>query len=102
MPMQTRLRTAGLWMVNGFVLLESLRDVDVWGVPGGTLEEGESAADGCVREYQEPPLKFGWFSLDGLAEVTLVPGWPGEVLPRLGDGTVFLSTREEEPAPFRA
>src|SRR5437773_6679222 len=51
--METRLRTAGIWMADGYVLLESLADVDLWGIPGGSLEPGKSLEAGCLREYRE-------------------------------------------------
>jgi len=47
------MRTAGIWIERGHVLLESLADRDVWGIPGGSLEPDESVEQGCVREYRE-------------------------------------------------
>ena len=49
----THLRTAGIWIEEGHVLLESLASRDVWGIPGGGLEPDETAEAGCVREYLE-------------------------------------------------
>lgn len=49
----TRLRTAGVLISDGHILLESLHNLDVWGVPGGGLEDGESLHEGCIREYAE-------------------------------------------------
>jgi ADP-ribose pyrophosphatase YjhB (NUDIX family) len=49
----TAMRTAGIWIEQGHVLLESLADRDLWGIPGGRLEPEESAAEGCLREYRE-------------------------------------------------
>ncbi len=50
---QTSLRTAGIWIVQDHILLESLADRDLWGIPGGRLEPDESAEEGCRREYRE-------------------------------------------------
>lgn len=49
----TTLRTAGIWIVQQQILLECMVDGDIWGVPGGTLEANETAAEGCLREYRE-------------------------------------------------
>jgi 8-oxo-dGTP pyrophosphatase MutT (NUDIX family) len=51
--MITRLRSAGIWISDAHILLESLADREVWGVPGGSVEEGESVEQACVREYLE-------------------------------------------------
>lgn len=51
--METRIRVAGILTAEGFILLESFTDAGVWGIPGGSLEPGESLTEGCVREYQE-------------------------------------------------
>lgn len=51
--MQTRMRTAGIWIETGHVLLESLADREVWGIPGGRLEPDESVEQGCIREYRD-------------------------------------------------
>ena len=45
--MVTSIRVAGIWVVEGAILLESLADRAVWGIPGGRLKEG------VVREYRE-------------------------------------------------
>lgn len=50
---RTTMRTAGIWVENNYVLLESLADAQVWGIPGGGLEADESVAEGCLREYRE-------------------------------------------------
>ncbi len=63
--MQTTLRTAGIWIEEGHILLESLADREVWGIPGGRLEPDESAEAGCLREYRE---ELGLeMQMDGLA-----------------------------------
>ena len=51
--MKTLLRSAGIWISDGQILLESLKDRDVWGIPGGFVEEGESVEQACLREYLE-------------------------------------------------
>ena len=51
--METRLRSAGIWISGGQILLESLLDREIWGIPGGSVESGESIEDACVREYRE-------------------------------------------------
>ena len=51
--MNTRLRSAGIWISDEHILLESLVDREVWGVPGGFVEEGESVEQACLREYLE-------------------------------------------------
>jgi ADP-ribose pyrophosphatase YjhB (NUDIX family) len=50
---KTAMRTAGIWIEDGYVLLESFADVEVWGIPGGSLEPDESVEKGCLREYRE-------------------------------------------------
>jgi ADP-ribose pyrophosphatase YjhB (NUDIX family) len=49
----TRVRVAGILVDDGRVLMESMADRELWGVPGGGLEEGESLTAGCEREYRE-------------------------------------------------
>ena len=51
--MKTLLRSAGIWISDRGILLESLKDRDVWGIPGGFVEEGESVEEACLREYLE-------------------------------------------------
>jgi 8-oxo-dGTP pyrophosphatase MutT (NUDIX family) len=51
--MNTRIRTAGILVSEGHVLLESVHDVEVWMVPGGGLKPNETLQEGCVREYHE-------------------------------------------------
>ena len=50
---ETRLRSAGIWIEDGHILLESLADREVWGIPGGSVESGESIEQACAREYDE-------------------------------------------------
>lgn len=40
-------------MSGKFILLESLVDKEVWGIPGGFVESWESIEGACVREYKE-------------------------------------------------
>ena len=51
--MNNVLRAGGIWYSGGLILLESSADHDVWGLPGGGIEEGESAAQACLREFRE-------------------------------------------------
>jgi ADP-ribose pyrophosphatase YjhB (NUDIX family) len=51
--MQTTLRTAGIWIEESYILLESLTGRNGWGIPGGRLEPDESVEAGCLREYHE-------------------------------------------------
>jgi 8-oxo-dGTP pyrophosphatase MutT (NUDIX family) len=51
--METRLRSAGIWISGSHILLETLTDREVWGIPGGSVESGESIEQACVREYRE-------------------------------------------------
>lgn len=48
----THLRTAGIWIDDGFILLSRGTGMH-WGVPGGGLEPDETVEAGCLREYQE-------------------------------------------------
>ncbi len=50
---KTTMRTAGIWIKDGHVLLESFADAELWGIPGGSLEADESVENGCLREYRE-------------------------------------------------
>jgi 8-oxo-dGTP pyrophosphatase MutT (NUDIX family) len=49
----TRHRVAGLLIVDDAILLEATVGTELWGVPGGGLEHGESLVDGCRRELVE-------------------------------------------------
>jgi len=51
--MKTRLRSAGIWISGEHILLETLVDREVWGIPGGFVESEESIEQACVREYSE-------------------------------------------------
>lgn len=51
--MITRLRSAGIWISAGQILLESLADREIWGIPGGFVEECEPVEQACTREYHE-------------------------------------------------
>ena len=51
--METRLRSAGILISGTDILLESLIDREVWGIPGGGVETKESIEDACLREYKE-------------------------------------------------
>lgn len=50
---RTRIRVAGILNDDGRILMESMADRELWGVPGGSLEDGESLIAGCEREYRE-------------------------------------------------
>lgn len=52
-PLLTRVRAAGILVRDGRVLMESMADREVWGPPGGGVEEGESLAAACEREFTE-------------------------------------------------
>jgi 8-oxo-dGTP pyrophosphatase MutT (NUDIX family) len=51
--MKTQLRTAGIWIEDSHILLESIEGSGVWGIPGGHLEAEESVEEGCLREFRE-------------------------------------------------
>jgi len=55
--MRTLIRVGGICKIEGRILLESLADRDVWGIPGGSLEADEAIEDGCRREFRE---ELGW------------------------------------------
>jgi 8-oxo-dGTP pyrophosphatase MutT (NUDIX family) len=48
-----RVRAAGILVGLGHVLLESLADREVWGIPGGGLETDETLEETCRREFEE-------------------------------------------------
>lgn len=52
-PLLTRVRAAGILVRDGSVLMESMADREVWGPPAGGVEEGESLAAACEREFRE-------------------------------------------------
>ncbi|MEU6714391.1 hypothetical protein ABZ897_23235 [Nonomuraea sp. NPDC046802] len=43
-----RIRADGIWFDDHSVLMESLADVEMWGVPGGGLQPGESLTAACT------------------------------------------------------
>ena len=51
--MKISLRSAGIWISDDHILLESLADQEIWGIPGGGVETGESVEQACIREYLE-------------------------------------------------
>ncbi|HEU0027537.1 MAG TPA: NUDIX domain-containing protein [Ktedonobacterales bacterium] len=46
-------RAAGVWLVDGHVLLQGDTRADYWALPGGRVEIMESAEDALRRELQE-------------------------------------------------
>lgn len=50
---EVQIRAAGIWIESNRILLESLTDSDIWGIPGGSIEGHELASEACRREYQE-------------------------------------------------
>ncbi len=64
------LNFAGGILVNdqNEILLQKRSDFDAWGLPGGSLEFGESAQEACVREFlEETGLKVRTKSLLGVS-----------------------------------
>ena len=47
------LRTVGVLVCNGKLLVQRDRDGDVYALPGGHVQIGETTADGLVREFRE-------------------------------------------------
>ena len=45
--------TCGILSQSGKILLQKRADKGTWGLPGGTLELGESALEALVREFYE-------------------------------------------------
>jgi ADP-ribose pyrophosphatase YjhB (NUDIX family) len=50
---KTRIRAAGILRHQDCLLMESMIDREIWGVPGGGLKRGESLSDACAREFRE-------------------------------------------------
>lgn len=53
---RTRVRVGVAVVVRdqrGWILLERRRDCDLWGLPGGRIEPGESVAEAAMREVRE-------------------------------------------------
>jgi len=49
------------------ILLEKRKDCNLWGIPGGRLEPGESIVDACTREFlEETGLKIDIVGLVGI------------------------------------
>lgn len=46
-------RTVGIILHDGRVLLQSAQDIDFWVMPGGRCELGESSQDAIIREMRE-------------------------------------------------
>jgi len=91
--MQTALRTAGIWIEEDHILLESLADKEVWGIPGGRLEPNESAEAGCLREYRE---ELGLeMQVDGLALLH-------ESFWRAGNGESRVTRTDSAPITVRS
>lgn len=49
----SKIRVAGLWVRGKQILLEATVGTQLWGIPGGRLENGETIESGCVREFKE-------------------------------------------------
>jgi hypothetical protein len=59
----------------GQILLIKREDFEVWGLPAGQLEPGESVAQAAVREaYEETGLEV---QLTRLVGIYFIPGWVG-------------------------
>ena len=50
---ETRIRAAGIYINEAHILLESLADREVWGIPGGSVEPRQALEQACMREYAE-------------------------------------------------
>lgn len=60
---------------NGKILLTKREDFEVWCLPGGAVDEGESVAQAAIREVcEETGLEVELTRLIGLYSR---PGWPG-------------------------
>lgn len=60
---------------NGKILLTKREDFEVWCLPGGAVDEGESIAQAAIREAEEETgLNVELTQLVGLYSR---PGWPG-------------------------
>lgn len=60
---------------NGKILLTKREDFEVWCLPGGAVDEGESVAQAAIREaFEETGLEV---KLTRLIGVYSRPGWPG-------------------------
>ena len=52
---------------DGQILLQHRKDSDVWGIPGGVMEPGETFMEAALREtWEETGLKAGNLNLFGL------------------------------------
>ena len=60
---------------SGEILLTRREDFEVWCLPGGSVDEGESIAQAAIREaYEETGLEV---ELTRLVGIYSRPGWPG-------------------------
>jgi hypothetical protein len=49
--MESRIRTAGILLAGGHILLELFTEFSVWGIPGCKLEPGKSVDQPNPREH---------------------------------------------------
>lgn len=61
-------RVAGVWIVNGHVLLQGHSHDNLWALPGGRAKIGEQSQESLKREFYE---EVGWHvKVDRLAWIT--------------------------------
>lgn len=68
------LRTVGVLIKDGKILLQRDRGGNEYALPGGQVKIGETLEDGLIREFKEETnVVIGWMPIEEIQNVTIYP-----------------------------